>query len=78
MPAPKNRKPRNPKPKRKWNRDIPDEILLCLSTRCWTTAESLSPTIGTTSRYLDGNPESVAIIDSYAFRFPVTHVEVLP
>jgi hypothetical protein len=40
--------------------------------------ESLHPGASTVERAITGNLEARAIMDSYAFRFPVTVVEVLP
>ncbi len=40
--------------------------------------ESLHPGPSTVERAVSADDEARAIIDSYAFRFPVTIVEVLP
>lgn len=62
-------------PRKTWNRDIPDSVLCIHSTRsALDKAESLNPTPMTMDRFLVGVPEAQAIIDAYAFRFPVTAV----
>ncbi len=57
----------------KW-RNYPDELILCTSQQSWTTAPSLHPDENTTTGCIYGNEQCIAIIDSWAFRFPITEV----
>jgi len=43
-----------------------------------TDPESLCPTTSTIHRAISGDLTARIVIDSYAFRFPVTVIEVLP
>jgi hypothetical protein len=61
----------------KW-RSIPDDILFRLTPATTGSAESLCPTTSTVLRAISGDPTARLVIDAYAFRFPVTIVEVLP
>jgi len=62
-----------PKPKKGWNRNIPDSVLLVHSSaNTLRKAESLSPTLSTIGRALHGEARARAIIDAWAFRAPVT------
>jgi|GEM_PF-4565845 len=70
MPTPKSK----PTPK-SW-RDIPDASHNNPLTS-WPSPESLSPGPQTSFAAVCGNPEAKAIIDGYAFRFPVTIVASL-
>lgn len=60
---------------RSW-RDVSDSQHRSFTTR--PNPESLHPGVATVERAaMTSNPEARAIIDSYAFRFPVTIVEVI-
>jgi hypothetical protein len=63
--------PRTRKPS--W-RSLPDELILCMSQRGWTTAESLHPDENTTMGCVYGNPQSREIIAAWQFRCPVVVV----
>jgi hypothetical protein len=53
-------------------RDIPDSVLLAATPiKRIEKPESLNPSPSTIERAIMGHPEAMAIIDSYAFRFPV-------
>lgn len=59
-------------PKKIWNRNIPDSVLLVHSTaNALAKAESLSPSLATIGRALQGEARARAIIDAWAFRAPV-------
>jgi len=64
-------------PNPKW-RSVPDDVILRLTPSSRGSAESLCPTPSTVERAISGDPAARAAIDSYAFRYPVTIVEVLP
>lgn len=63
--------------KPKWRR-TPDEQIFRLTPLSTGSIESLCPTTSTVLRAVSGDPRARAIIDSYAFRAPVTIVDVLP
>jgi hypothetical protein len=56
-------------------RDYSDANHRSFTTR--PNPESLHPSASTATRAITGDEEAQAIIDAYAFRFPVTLVEVL-
>lgn len=71
------RKRRNPSTASRphW-RSVPDSVLLATTPiKRVEKPESLNPSPATVERAILGVPEAAAIIDSYAFRFPVV-VEV--
>jgi hypothetical protein len=65
----------NTRPKLTW-RDWPESAIRSFPSM--PNAASLHPDASTVFAAVCGNPESRAIADSYAFRFPVTIVEVIP
>lgn len=66
-----------PKSKPTW-RSVPDEVLLRMTPDTTGNNESLNPTPATILRAITGDPAAREVIASYAFRFPVTTVQVLP
>jgi len=63
---------------KKWNRDIPDSVLLVNSTvNTLQRSESLCPSLATMARFVAGVPEAQAIITAYApLPLPVTEVRL--
>lgn len=62
--------------KQKWDRNIPDSILLIKGRRYGSipSAESLHPSIYTTERAIAGDMAARLIIDSWQFACPVREV----
>lgn len=50
---------------------VPQEIPEKTSFWLFERAESLSPSVRTMDAYVAGQPEAIAIIHSWAFRFPI-------
>lgn len=65
------------KPTPKW-RSIPDEAILRMTPATQGSAESLCPNPSTVYRAISGDPIAREVINAWAFRAPVTFVEVLP
>lgn len=69
----KNR--RRNRTQKKWNRDVPDDILLIHSTRsALDRPESLCPSAATMDRFCAAVPEAQAIILSYQLLAPIVKV----
>jgi hypothetical protein len=66
---------RKVKPKKVWNRNIPDSVLLCRGTSSLRdNPESLHPSISTIERALAGEARAREIISAWAFIAPVVTV----